>query len=253
MSLGICLNCPATCSTCTSLTACTSCVANYILSNNLCYAVLDFPCSAQTGSTCTACYSGYTLTGGNCVSQGCNTTKTCLGCPPSEYLKNSQCFSCQTGSTCLYCQVTDPKKCVTCKNTYYVNSAKSCSLCSSSLTGCSECYSGSYCTVATDGYYVVRDVTGRSLGEVGKCQSSCLTCSNSQSCNICQTGYNKVGTRCIYNQNVQGIFVLQSGAGTSWFQNDTTNTVDNNTMLAFGFLKSNQVQNSLAIFSGVDF
>ena len=121
------------------------------------------------------------------------------------------------------------------------------------MTGCSECYSGSYCTVATDGYYIVKDVRGRSKGEVGKCRSSCLTCSNSQSCNICQTGYNKVGTRCIFNKNVQATFVLQSGAGTPWFQNDTINTVDNNTMLAFGFLKSNQVQNALAIFSGVNF
>lgn len=131
-----CAPCPLVCSTCSSATVCTGCSSSYILQNNFCYARLAFPCSAQNGSACTACYLGYTLSGSTCnVDTSCNGTATCLTCPLYNYLKNKKCFSCGTNNAvCKFCDPNNPNSCMTCITGYYLE-GKSCKNCNT-ISGC---------------------------------------------------------------------------------------------------------------------
>ena len=248
-----CQSCSSVCITCTSETVCLSCINKYILSNDFCFLQLDF-CISQSNSTCTQCYTGYSITGRKCVATGCNTTATCLSCEQGLYLKSGNCLSCSAGANCFTCVASQPTKCLLCVSGFYIDSLSTCSNCSTALKGCAECNSDSYCTQAADGFYLVKNSRGRENGKVDTCKKGCATCNNGQICLTCATDYTKRGGFCIYKNNLDIVATLTPGTGSNGWYSQTDSTADavsNNTELADAYKNTNQILNMFFRLTGV--
>lgn len=208
-----CQACPSVCKTCSSLTTCLSCPSGYVFYQNWCYATLSYPCSAQIQSTCTQCFAPYYLSIGSCViDTSCNATSTCISCPLNYYLSSNKCLPCLTDSTlCNYCKPTDPSVCLACIVGYYLGADSTCVACSTAQTGCSKCSTGNVCSQVYNGYYLELDAFGLYTGSVLPCNPKCGTCSYSNTCDTCATGYQRYGTTCLYNLNIIGSLLLGPG------------------------------------------
>jgi hypothetical protein len=122
------------------------------------------------------------LTNGNCaVDTSCNGTSSCVSCPKGYYLQSRKCFTCQTSSTCDYCDPNKPANCLACSAGYYLE-GKTCVLCSGAIIGCKECTRASKCSKAQDGFYLSMKADGTYSGGVSQCNSRCATCSRAGSC-----------------------------------------------------------------------
>ena len=85
-------------------------------------------------------------------------------------------------------------------------------------------------------------------GTVKACKSGCETCNTADSCLTCATDYNKIGTTCLYNKNVQAKLTLGTASGSSmWFS--PNNTDEQN--LANAYLQLNQIISAIASISNI--
>lgn len=142
-STGQCLACPAGCANCTSQTVCTICLIGYTLVQNSCIYNLDYPC-AVTGanSNCIQCFEGYRLNGTVCVPDlSCKNQSTCITCPYSYYISNSNCLICPDfPKNCLTCD-TITGSCLGCKKGFYFTGYN----CQSCPKKCNSCNSPKFC------------------------------------------------------------------------------------------------------------
>jgi hypothetical protein len=246
-----CVSCPKACQSCSSSTICTSCPQGSTFDGDWCYTTIPSPCASQTQNTCTGCFYGFNLVNGACVADtSCNTTKTCTICGKGTYLKNGQCLACLTdSSTCDYCQPSSPSKCLYCSAGYYLRrNDVSCKSCASAQEGCELCESAQMCIRPNDGFYLETNIFNQYTGKVKACKTTCSICTAFDSCNTCNSGYNKVGTGCFYSKYVSAKMTLISAPGSdAWF--NSNNTDEQN--LANAFLKLNQILSSFASISGI--
>jgi proprotein convertase subtilisin/kexin type 5 len=134
------------------------------------------------------------------------------------------CIACLTDTTCDYCQPKSPANCLFCTSGYYLRrNGITCKLCSLAQTGCALCLSASMCTFASDGYYLQVRSSGSYTGNVRACKASCSTCSDSNTCITCANNYNKIGTTCVYYQNINTKITLAPASGSSsWFNSQNS-------------------------------
>jgi len=123
-----------------------------------------------------------------------------------------------------------------------------CISCSSEQTGCTLCLSAKQCVTAADGYYLEVDVFNEYTGTVRACKAGCAICNGLDSCSTCQSDYNKIGTTCLYNKNVQAKLTVASAQGSDTWFNDENPAQKN---LANAYLQSNQIISSVASVSNV--
>ena len=189
------------CDSCSEITNCTSCSqtakectsckpnVSYLNENKSCSScsTIENCIECSSGSTCTKCVTGYTISSGGCVP--CSSIG-CSNCSQSEY----KCLSCDEGTTynettglCSVCSNIDGKcltcesnTCLTCMNGNYLDS-NNCYECST-IDGCLSCSNSTKkCTVCKTGYYLNGD-------KCSKCDSGCYSCTGASKCTICNSG-----------------------------------------------------------------
>ncbi|CAD8193166.1 unnamed protein product [Paramecium pentaurelia] len=163
----VCTTCPTGCLTC-DLSSCLSCDTGYYQST-LCIQC-PTECSLCSSSTiCSACNSGYYLSGSSCLS--CTLPSVHCGspcnCSSGSYLVGSCCYPCQAP----------------------------CSECSGSATFCTSCVdstnqSTSTCDCTLPTKYL------NALNNCSDCASPCVNCSSLSSCSSCINTYYLQGTSC---------------------------------------------------------
>ena len=147
----VCQACSSFCLVCNAL-GCTQCQPGYSLSQSFtCLPNCISPCATCSANNNAACTSCLAGYTFNPSSSACNPVTTCTG-----------------GCTvCPLNYILNNQQCVQCGNT-------KCARCSqNSLNSCTACYDGSYLN----------------QGQCVACPTGCTTCSNSQNCISCASGY----------------------------------------------------------------
>ncbi|KAL4466190.1 hypothetical protein ABPG72_011068 [Tetrahymena utriculariae] len=177
-----CQHCQSPCGNCiNSATNCLSCTPAqdyvYDSSNNSCRIACDQSCktcsSPNNSSSCLSCNNGFYL----------NSSNQCLPC-------QSPCGNCVTSSIkCLSCSPAQNYKLDSSNNNCNPICDSSCETCSQpqDSTKCLSCPQNSYllngqCITCKDGYYL-------SNNQCQECVKNCKICSNLNTCQICQNGY----------------------------------------------------------------
>jgi proprotein convertase subtilisin/kexin type 5 len=198
-----CQACPAGCQNCKSSTSCTSCFPNYVMVGQLCESGPAWPCVSASNGVCTKCVDGFSLSNSSCVYNAiCNQNATCSSCPYGYYLTNitnmqGVCAQCPNITNCLACNPLNSTSCFLCDAGFFATTAGACLPCS---TGCAQCSSTTYCTLAASGYYLTTTSDNSFSGQTAKCSFPCLTCDmNPNFCLSCVTGYSITGTLCFSN------------------------------------------------------
>jgi hypothetical protein len=209
------MGCPNNCLACSSSTVCTLCIGGYAPnSQGVCLPCLSNcrVCSNQANAVCVSCGQGFYLNA-NSVCQACSTfclTCTAIGCSQCMIgYTLTQSFTCAPNckAPCATCSSTNNAICTSCLAGYsYVQSTSTCSPISTCTGGCSVCPLNyvltnqqciqcgnpscsrcsasnlNLCTSCYDGYYF-------NQGVCTQCPTGCSTCSNSQNCLSCSSGY----------------------------------------------------------------
>ena len=184
-TLASCTSCSRNCITCTA-SACTACRTGFVISGTSCLSCV-FSCSTCLPSditTCTSCYAGLQLISGACVP----CPDKCTAC------KNGVCVTCISGYTpnavgtcvlncilpCRTCVDNSPTTCLSC----YSGSKLLNSTCTQDLT----CNTYNNCTGCGQGTnYILVGANCLQCGAI----ANCLQCrpTNSFACSVCSTGY----------------------------------------------------------------
>ena len=178
--------CSIGCSNCVN-NICYACYSSsgYYLSNGACFICPSQCYTCNNYSSCNSCYIGFSLIGGNCISNtsscpyGCSdcVNKTCYSCTSGYYLSNGmcsgcsfECYSCNNYSSCNAC------------NTGFSLIGGNCSSDTNYCTySCSNCVNKT-CYSCNSGYYL-------SSGYCNTCTAECNSCNSYSSCNACNSGY----------------------------------------------------------------
>lgn len=141
--------------------------------------------SACDGNICSACFSGYYLYNGICLSN----------CPSNTYHSGSICANC-TDPNCNSC--TQANQCLGCYGGYFLDSGTSCTSCPENCASCSDsnncdiCSPGTYqqgsiCVQNCSPGYFSSIVNSQAICQL--CPSTCSSCTDSNTCQECQTGF----------------------------------------------------------------
>lgn len=237
--LGTCLSCSNGCHSCNSSSMCSACYSGYTLIGGNCFSNIDYPCATTNSELqCSQCFAYYVLSGSTCIIDlSCNLLNSCLGCPYGYYLLNSTCQTCPSLPNCLTCNQNS--QCILCRQGYFLE-GNSCSACNSN---CKDCTSLSFCNLAADGYFVQSHIDNSNSGAVFACQSPCLACYYSANyCLSCISGYSISGSRCIADSKV--IIKVNIGAAdsnTSIFSDSDSDSIK----LAKTIRNTNRIFNSI--------
>jgi hypothetical protein len=219
---GVCTPCGATCATCTNSTDCATCAIGLQLFGGVCYSVPTGCVSLSSATACSSCFSGYLLSGGICsLDATCNGTSSCTVCATGNYLSARKCYSCPSlPANCVTCDSSNTSSCFDCATGFYVSAG----VCTACTAGCSSCLSGTFCSDAASGSFLVPQQDGSNSGVVGTCRSPCLTCkSDAKNCLSCVTGYSLNGTICNSDSNITVLLtLLGSGANPIISTNQTS-------------------------------
>jgi len=209
---GACVQCPANCQTCSSADTCTTCWPGYKNVNGVCYPNCKPPCkdcvNGQPETCASACWSGYTFDAAtsSCLPDlSCNTGSTCSSCPVGYSLTGTagsgDCDECTAGANCRNCEDGDTSVCEQAKFGFYLDDSDVPTACP---TECASCDNEEVCTSCVDGYF-------REEGECLACESPCTTCRKSADlCMSCETDYVLVGWKCIFSQYVEYTLTLDT-------------------------------------------
>ena len=185
-SSSTCEKCTTGCRTCTDAVTCQSCELGYSLVGSNCIAIPDNCVGINSTGHCTACFGGYAL---NSVRTGCNpdvscnSNSSCVICPDGYFLQSGQCQTCSSHANCQACDASTGATCIKCNDGFYLDRSNVCQSCP---TNCLTCDTLTYCTKASDGYYITLQESGAYSGSIGQCQSPCGTCTDfASSCLSC--------------------------------------------------------------------
>lgn len=193
------------CAECTSLSQCTKCIDGYGLDNGKCEQCPKTceTCDYYSGYgelTCTKCALGHyegalrpggegsgfltclecNLEGGQVGCLRCTSYDNCEACFSNYYYDGKECHLCN--ENCATCE-NKADYYTKCNDEFYLDeSTHTCGRCP---TNCLHCDSNG-CTECKDEYYP--SGTG-----CEKCTDNCLKCDNSETCEICKTGFRKNG------------------------------------------------------------
>ena len=165
--------------------SCSSVNATYNTCSIVNGGVIPLSCAGSNfllGTLCEDCSN--VVSGGQlgCNSCSVNSAFTCVSCKNTFYLNSSNvCSQCPSG--CDVC--SSATVCNTCSMGYFMNGS-SCSPCNfTNETGCSACGSdGITCSACSSGFYL----NGSSTPSCAACTSNCLSC-NSSGCSACNNGF----------------------------------------------------------------
>lgn len=152
-------------------------------------------CSTTDPTSCLGCVAGYSF---NDITKACDPVTSCTNgctvCPLGYSLNNGACLECPTAN-CSSCNVANSTECYTCKPTFYLNSNGTCTTCPSQ---CKTCLTGDGCQTCATGYTIKENAVATANGyECVKCESPCLTCTNTPNyCTSCVEGYKFFGWKC---------------------------------------------------------
>lgn len=163
-----------------------------------CSTIIPFCASCQTywySASCKSCQSGYYVSNWGSSCSPCRTG--CTTC--SSWWSCSKCISITMITISGVCQ------CNSTQSLYYNPSTNSCTICSSSIVGCTSCSANltdTSCSACTMGYYL-------SGGTCIQCTDKCLNCT-STSCSKCPSTFIINATSCICDANAQ-LFLNANG------------------------------------------
>jgi proprotein convertase subtilisin/kexin type 5 len=158
---GWCLRCPSTCVSCSNASTCTQCFSGYSIVNGQCTNSSNNSCTSNcgdcSGGICRQCHAPYLL-----LSNTDNGVVSCVLVCPAGYFATA--FSCQKcNATCLSC----------------VNTADNCSAC---VVGLFQ-YGHTCLVVCPMGYWA-----NNQTKNCDSCPANCLNC-YSANCLICLSGF----------------------------------------------------------------
>ena len=149
---------------------------------------------------------------------------------------------------CINCDANAPTTCIQCSSGYYLDANSTCQLCAAN---CLACDSNTFCTIASNGYFIPTDGTGALSGQIAQCQSPCATCiDQSDSCLSCISGFNLIGSVCSQNHYLLMTIVFGPGSGASPI---FLATDSNSTQLYNGIKSINRIGNMLSAISPAEF
>ena len=137
-------------------------IASFMIGFGVCYLLSDNGglgggFNASAGGGCTACKSGYYLSGGNCIKNTCPIIKgcvaldpikcTCQKCSNSYTLSNGKCVATCNIAHCSVYKSKSPCICQTCRNGYTLSNGKCVETCN--IAHCSVYKSKSPCICQT--------------------------------------------------------------------------------------------------------
>ncbi|ELP90712.1 protein serine/threonine kinase, putative [Entamoeba invadens IP1] len=182
-------NCEATHCAVLNKNVCMSCENGYVMSSEgKCFMPID-NCLFYQNSICLECLKPKKLFNGNCVDVIPNIDEDscleysevgCLQCKDGFYTENTKCVRCNV--KCKQC-TGNAEKCQDCIAGTVLQNGKCLTI--FELEGiCKQFNPSGSCISCVDGYYV-DDST------CSKCSPNCKVCTNSESCDLCETSYFK--------------------------------------------------------------
>ncbi|ELP85534.1 protein serine/threonine kinase, putative [Entamoeba invadens IP1] len=160
---------------------CVECQENFILESENCLHNNETNTSSETNETTKTTLKNEN--GSNCIEK---TTKGCIRCSDTYYLKDYKCIKCEY--PCVNCK--NLTYCTGCDAYSYTNNKGDCIEINDLLSKCDlvmATYSG--CVVCKDGF--MRSTDGRTCE---KCDISCKTCTNDGTCISCNDNYYRTAT-----------------------------------------------------------
>lgn len=169
-------------------------------------------CLSSDPTSCISCLQGYSISGTICASNtDCSRTENCLVCPlgfafsvsNTNTKLNQTCVSCNSGSNCARCSVSNTSQCLSCTKGTYLNG----SVCSNCAEGCSSCISLQQCTACSSGFLPAQSgsIFGTSPGGLLNCiacTSPCSTCRGDPTyCTSCINSHVLISSACIKDFN----------------------------------------------------
>lgn len=130
-----------------------------------------------------------------------NPTIKCTNCVTGYYLTGTTCTLCSTTMNgCSIC--SDGSTCLKCLSGYYHDPTNKCFLCSSQRPNCQLCKYNSGtsvvdCIDCNEGYFLAGGLTCDACTD-----TACLSCSDSTTCTRCQTGFYLSSGDCLKCQNL---------------------------------------------------
>ncbi|ELP86152.1 protein serine/threonine kinase, putative [Entamoeba invadens IP1] len=160
---------------------CVDCQENFILESGDCLHKNETNTSSETNETTKTTFKNENDS--NCIEK---TTKGCVRCSDTYYLKDYKCIKCEY--PCVKCK--NLTYCTGCDAYSYTNNKGECIEINDLLSKCDlvmATYTG--CVVCKDGY--MRSSDGKTCE---KCHMSCKTCTNDGTCISCNNEYYRTAT-----------------------------------------------------------
>jgi len=143
-----CIQCPQNCASCTYTSICTACFTGYYLTGDspiVCAPICQYPCatcSYTNPNFCFSCNAGYifnTIYQNQCQPLN-DCSPSCVICPQSfTLISNQSCVACAT--SCFSCNSSAPQVCTSCSSGQYLNNGQ----CLNCSVGCQSCISSNTC------------------------------------------------------------------------------------------------------------
>lgn len=167
---------------CSSGTLCSNCAPGYSLSGNACTKVCTITNCATCDSTttCGLCAQGYSL---NALKKTCTLQCSVLNCATCS--SATVCGTCNTGFSLVntYCVPQCQTGSLNTGNT----TNPTCEVCSASIALCETCSSKTNCTTCTTGSYLATDAASCPLCSLAI--ANCQACSSAINCLSCSANF----------------------------------------------------------------
>ena len=192
------------CISCYTSTLCKACAEGYKKAPDhkscvvICQADGCQSCSSPTASDCITCKSGYTeYTDSNGLKQcavNCGEGQVNTGVGGGVNCQNCD-ATISFCATCTYSSATGTVIAETCQEGYFV-SGTGCAKCSTAITNCFKCSNANTCEECDAGYNVVGGVCV-SPTVCPSSISNCVACNSTGGCIQCKGGYEASGLSCV--------------------------------------------------------
>jgi proprotein convertase subtilisin/kexin type 5 len=226
----LCVACPSNCMTCTSPSTCTECLPGFFLdnSNGACVTCLGIGKYQYVETNVKKCKTPGIL---NCETYASDTK-----CSVCEFTQECELFvskiSSMTPDHCIECDINDgffrmagscyqcdinchvcagKDTCMKCKDSFYLTKSGRCESCMSNCKTCDDAFKCTKCDEAKNYYLslpkgeactLCSSATGKFRVETSpkacwSCPSNCITCTDGQTCTICEDGWYLKGGLCL--------------------------------------------------------